>query len=77
MVKLKVIDNFLLSVAPHLFIVMFVLIKDPLEIRHALTKLDLLPYLPLIHDGPHKILVIIAIDYGISQLFRFANFIDL
>jgi hypothetical protein len=56
---------------------MFILIEDPLEIGDALTKLDLLPYFSLIHDGPHKILVIIAIDNGKGQLFRFANFIDL
>lgn len=71
------IDNFFLGVTPHLFIVMFILIEDPLEIGHALSKLDLLPYLPLIHDGPHQILVIIAIDNSKGQLFGFANFIDL
>jgi hypothetical protein len=77
MVELKMIDNFFLCVTPHLFVVMFILIEDPLEIGDALTKLDLLPYFSLIHDGPHKILVIIAIDNGKGQLFRFANFIDL
>lgn len=71
------VDYFFLGVAPHLFVVMLILIEDPLEIGHALSKLDLLPNLPLVHDGPHQILVIVAIDNGEGQLLRFANFIDL
>ena len=63
MVKLKMIDNFLLGITPHLFIVMFILIENPFKIGHALSKLDLLPYLSLIHDGSNQVLVIVAVYY--------------
>jgi hypothetical protein len=77
MVEFKVVNDFLFGVTPHLFIVMFVLIEDPLEIGDALSKLDFLPYLPLIHDGPDEVLIVIAVDDSEGELLRFGNFIDL
>jgi hypothetical protein len=43
MVKFKVIDNLLFGVTPHLFIIMFVFIEDPLKVGHSLSELDLFP----------------------------------
>ncbi len=77
MVEFEVVNYFLFGVTPHLFIVMFVFIEDPFEIGDALPKLDFLPYFPLIHDGPDKVLIVIAIYDSEGQLLRFGNFIDL
>lgn len=77
MVELKVIDDFFLGIAPHFFIVMLILIENPLKVRDSLSEFDFLPYLSIVHDGPHQILIIIAVDYGKSKLLGFGNFIDL
>lgn len=77
MIELKVIDDFFLGIAPHFFIVMLILIEDPFEIGNPLSKLDLFPYFPIIHDAANKVLIIIAIDNSKSELFWFGNFIYL
>jgi len=77
MVELKMIDDFLFGVAPHLFVVMFVFVEYPFEIRYSFSKFDLFPYFSIIHDGSYKILVVVAIDNCKGEVFRFANFIDL
>lgn len=66
MIELEVIDDFFLGVTPHLFIIMLILIENPLEIGDSLSKLDLLPYLAFIHDGANQILIVIAIHHSKS-----------
>ena len=58
--ELEVVDDPLLVVRPHLLVVVPVLVKHPLEVRHAFPRLDLLPYLPLQKDIPDHVLVVVA-----------------
>jgi hypothetical protein len=68
------VDYSLLCIAPHLFVVMLILIKNPFEVGHTLSKLYFLPYFTLIHDASYKIFVVIAVDYSKSKLFAFVYF---
>jgi hypothetical protein len=62
MIEFKMIDYFLFGVAPHLFVVVFVFIENPFEVGHSFSKLDLFPNFSIIHDGPHKILIVVAVN---------------
>ena len=53
----------LLSKRPHLLIVVLLFKEYPLKIRHSLSWLYLLPYLPLQQHFPHQILVVITSHY--------------
>jgi hypothetical protein len=62
------IDNPLLGIRPHLLIVMSILVKHPLKIRHALPRFHLLPYLTLQQQIPHQILIVVTTHHMESKL---------
>ena len=47
------IDDFFLGIAPHLLVIVFVLVEDPLEVWYSFSKLDLFPDLAIDHNGPN------------------------
>lgn len=57
------VDNFLFSKAPHLFIIILVLVEDPFEVGHTIAEFNLFPYLPLSHYASNQVFVIVAIDH--------------
>lgn len=62
------VDDLLLGVAPHLLVVVLVLVEHPLEVGHPLSELYLLPDLAVAHYAPHQVLVVVAVHHREGQL---------
>lgn len=67
-IEFEVIDYSLLRKRPHLFIVMAIFIKNPLEVRYSFSWFYLFPYLPLKQYLSNQVFVVIAFHNMESQL---------
>lgn len=62
------VDDLLLGVAPHLLVVVLVLVEHPLEVGHPFSELYLLPDLAVAHYAAHQVLVVVAVHHREGQL---------
>ena len=60
MVELKVVENPLLYIVSHFFIIVLGFVKDPLKIRDSFSLRNLAPPVSLLENLPNQLLIIIS-----------------